>query len=273
MKPKVLLIAGFPNSGTTVAAIILGQHPAAFATGELTDFPEMRQFADHNICSCGRKVVECDFWLGVRDAYAHGPRGDARLAELIASHAGASLVIDVAHRIDRVEDLVANDALDLKVIHIARQRTAVLNSRLRRLYRRGIVGTFRPSRVTKVFKLGRRHEAFLRQMDQIMGRLGQRGLEVDYDQLCQDPRTWMARIGSFVDLDYSVTTERIVSGLPLARTTHLLRGGWLRRADTIVIKHDAAYLNELSPVDRWLYTVGAGAARLGIRSRLASHAR
>lgn len=273
MKPKVLLIAGFPNSGTTVAAIILGQHPDAFATGELTDFPEKRQFADHNICSCGRKVAECNFWLGVRDAYASGPRGNARLADLIAEHAGASLVIDVAHRIDRVEALVANEDLDLKVIHMARHRTAVLNSRLRRLYKRGIVGAFRPSRVTKVFKLGRRHEAFLRQMDQLMARLGERGLEVDYDQLCLDPRTWMGRIGSFVDLDYSATTERIVKGLPLERTTHLIRGGWLRRAETIVIKHDAAYLSELSPVDRWLYTAGAGAARLGIGSRPANHAR
>ena len=55
MSAKLLLIAGFPNSGTTITAMILGQHPQTFATGELTDFPEKRQFADHNTCSCGRK--------------------------------------------------------------------------------------------------------------------------------------------------------------------------------------------------------------------------
>ncbi len=265
MKGRLLLVAGFPNSGTTITAMILGQHPAAFATGELTAFPEKRQFADYNMCSCGAKVGECPFWCAVRDAYLAGPRDDARLVDIIAAQSGRPLVIDVAHRVDRVEELVGNPALDLKVIHMVRQRVAVLNSRLRRLYGRNLIAAWRPSRVTKVVKLGRRHEAYLQQMARIMDTLGDRGLEVDYDQLCLDPQTWLGRIGNFLDLDFSDTAGRMVAGEALPRVPHLMRGnGRLRTAESIVVRRDAAFHTELSALDRWLYRAGAGMVRSGI---------
>ena len=84
-KAKALLIAGFPNTGTTITAMIIGQHPAAFATGELAQLPEKRHFADLNICSCGGKVKDCAFWLDIRDRYLAGPRDDRRLYDLIAT--------------------------------------------------------------------------------------------------------------------------------------------------------------------------------------------
>ncbi len=265
MSAKAVLLAGFPNSGTTITAMILGQHPATFATGELADFPEKRHFADYNICSCGGKVSECDFWLDIGHAYAEGPRDDARLVELIAAHAGRPIVVDVAHRIDRVTELVANPALDLRIIHMVRNRAAVLNSRLRRLYGREIISAYRPARVTKVVKLGRRHQAFLAKMASHMETVGERGIEVDYDQLCVDPRTWLSRIGSFLDLDYSATADRMIAGQPLNRVPHLLRGnGKLRTASSIVVERDAEFQTELSMIDRCLYQAGAGLVRLGL---------
>jgi len=265
MTARALLVAGFPNSGTTITAMILGQHPAAFATGELTEFPDKRQFADYNVCSCGQAMAACSFWCGVRDAYLDGPRDDARLVEIIAAHAGRPLVVDVAHRIDRAEQLIANPNLDLRVIHMVRTRVAVLNSRLRRLYGRKLIGAYRPSRVTKVFKLGRRHEAYLRQMAGIMERLGERGLEVDYDQLCLDPETWLGRIGDFLALDFSDTAARLVAGEALPRVPHLMRGnGRLRTAEAIVVRRDAAFQSELTAVDSLLYRAGAGVVRAGL---------
>ena len=102
-KAKVLLIAGFPNTGTTITAMILGQHPAVFAAGELAHFPDKRHFADHNICSCGGKVTDCAFWLDIRERYSAKPKDDARLYDLIANASGRDWVIDVAHDMDRVE--------------------------------------------------------------------------------------------------------------------------------------------------------------------------
>lgn len=274
MSATAVLVAGFPNTGTTITAMILGQHPSVFATGELAQFPDKRHFADHNICSCGQRVVDCTFWLGVRERYLEGPRSDARLYGLIAAAAGRELVVDVAHDTDRVAALVDGDSLDLRVVHMVRQRQAVVNSRLRRLYGRGIIDPYRSSRVQKIFKVGRRHQQFLDRMERIRKRAGERWLEVDYDRLCLDPEAGLARLGTLLGLDYSAVAARIAAGLPLERVPHLIRGnGRLRQADTIVVKRDAEFVTELSLLDRWLYAAGAGVAQIAGRSRLTSDGR
>ena len=33
--PRALLVAGFPNTGTTITAMVIGQHPDVFAAGDL----------------------------------------------------------------------------------------------------------------------------------------------------------------------------------------------------------------------------------------------
>jgi len=264
-KAKALLIAGFPNTGTTITAMILGQHPAAFAAGELAQFPEKRHFADHNICSCGGKVKDCAFWLDIRERYLAGQMDDARLYDLIATQSGRDWVIDVAHDMNRVEALAGNPGLDLKVIHMVRQREAVLNSRLRRLYGRGIVSAFRPKRVQKVLKVGRRHQQFLGRMAKVRDRLGEAFLEVNYDALCTDPRTWLSRIGGFLQLDLDAVANVLEANEALAAVPHLLRGnGRLRRLESVVVRRDAGFEDELSLVDRWLYEAGARVARLGV---------
>lgn len=264
-KANALLIAGFPNTGTTITAMILGQHPTAFAAGELAQFPDKRHFADHNICSCGGKVKDCAFWLDIRERYLAGPKDDARLYDLIATESAREWVIDVAHDIERVEALAGDPRLDLKIIHMVRQREAVLNSRLRRLYGRGIVSAFRPKRVQKILKVGRRHQQFLGRMAKIRGRLGAGWLEVDYDALCTDPRAWLARIGGFLELDLDRVANGLEASEPLAPVPHLLRGnGRLRRLESVVVRRDAGYEDELSAVDHWLYEAGARTAWLGV---------
>ncbi len=273
-KARGVVVAGFPNTGTTITAMILGQHPSAFATGELAQFPDKRHFVDRNPCSCGRRVVDCAFWLGVRERYLEGPRGDAGLYALIAAAAGRDVVVDVAHDTDRVAALVDADGLDLRVVHMVRKRQAVVNSRLRRLYGRGIIDPYRPSRVQKIFKVGRRHQQFLDRMEQIRERAGGRWLEVDYDRLCLDPKAGLAALGRFLGLDYSSVAARMAAGLPLERVPHLIRGnGRLRRAETIVVRRDAEFVSELSPIDRWLYAAGAGVAQLASRSRSTGNGR
>jgi hypothetical protein len=273
-KARGVVVAGFPNTGTTITAMILGQHPNAFATGELAQFPDKRHFTERNPCSCGQRVIDCAFWLGVRERYLEGPRSDARLYDLIAAAADREIVIDVAHDTGRVAALVDAADLDLRVVHMVRKRQAVLNSRLRRLYGRGIIDTYRPSRVQKIFKVGRRHQQFLSRMERIRESVGERWLEVDYDRLCLDPESGLARLGTFLGLDYGAVAARMAAGQPLERAPHLIRGnGRLRRTDTIVVTRDAEFVTELSPVDRWLYAAGAGVAQFVIRSGLTSDGR
>ena len=263
--PKATLIAGFPNSGTTITSMILGQHPAAFVAGELADFPNKRHFIDYNTCSCGQKTAECGFWVTVRDRYLEGPPDDARLYRLIAEQAGSQTVIDVAHDAERVEQLLANPGVDLQLIHVVRHRHAVLNSRARRLYRRGIISAYGSARVQKIVKRGRRHQQFLARMARATGRLGERSLEVDYDQLCREPGKWLTLIGDFMNLDYSAIASELTDGQPLRRAPHLIRGnGQLRSTETVVLRGRDEFRHELSTVDQWLYEAGVRLARLGV---------
>ncbi len=61
---RVLFIAGWGRSGTTVLGNILGQIPGLTAVGELQYFWE-RNVAGGYLCGCGKSVFECPFWTDV----------------------------------------------------------------------------------------------------------------------------------------------------------------------------------------------------------------
>ena len=67
--PRVLLIAGAAHGGTTIAGLLLGQHPQVFLTGKLRDFPHGTLFEGGNHCSCGETAADCPFWRQVRGEF------------------------------------------------------------------------------------------------------------------------------------------------------------------------------------------------------------
>ena len=84
--PKVVYIAGWGRSGSTLLDQILGQAEGWFSCGELN-------FAWHNFsCGCGAAVHECDFWGPVlgRVTGRDPARSPDRLIDLRRAHLGAS---------------------------------------------------------------------------------------------------------------------------------------------------------------------------------------
>ncbi|MGD1871907.1 MAG: sulfotransferase [Mastigocoleus sp.] len=63
-KVKVLYIAGFERSGSTVIHRVLGQINEFIALGELAFIWQM-DLLDGRKCSCGESVSNCDFWKPV----------------------------------------------------------------------------------------------------------------------------------------------------------------------------------------------------------------
>jgi hypothetical protein len=83
---KVLYIAGWGRSGSTLLDQTLGQTEGWFSCGELN-------FAWHNFsCGCGARVHECEFWAPVlqRTAGVDPRRRPERLVALQREHLGAS---------------------------------------------------------------------------------------------------------------------------------------------------------------------------------------
>jgi hypothetical protein len=84
--PKVVYIAGWGRSGSTLLDQILGQADGWFSCGELN-------FAWHNFsCGCGAAVHQCDFWGPVlgRVTARDPARSPERLIDLQRTHLGAS---------------------------------------------------------------------------------------------------------------------------------------------------------------------------------------
>lgn len=80
---RVLYIAGFGRSGSTLLERILGQVPDFVPVGELKYIWE-RGFQNDELCSCGQPFADCPFWAQVFDhSFASSNRSAlARLAEV-----------------------------------------------------------------------------------------------------------------------------------------------------------------------------------------------
>lgn len=84
MTLRVVYIAGWMRSGSTLLAELVGSLPGALAVGELSGVWDA---ARHNkLCSCGRQVTACEVWApaigAVHDEHGIGVNDYERLHEL-----------------------------------------------------------------------------------------------------------------------------------------------------------------------------------------------
>jgi len=63
---KILYIAGYGRSGSTVLDVILGNHPEIASVGEITYLLEEWRGPDRR-CACGQPYQKCDFWGALGD--------------------------------------------------------------------------------------------------------------------------------------------------------------------------------------------------------------
>ena len=88
MPVKVLYIAGFGRSGSTILANTLGQVEGFFSGGEL-NFIWKHALIENRLCGCGKPSGECEFWGPVFDG-EFGGQSEALAREMMRlQHAGA----------------------------------------------------------------------------------------------------------------------------------------------------------------------------------------
>jgi hypothetical protein len=85
--PKVLYIAGWQRSGTTILDRVLGQLEGFVSTGELRRLWEA-SLSEGYLCGCGAPLPECEFWRAAQEAggLEASPREGRRLVELQRRH-------------------------------------------------------------------------------------------------------------------------------------------------------------------------------------------
>jgi hypothetical protein len=180
-KTKVLYIAGYGRSGSTLLERLLGQQPDCIAVGELTHIWQ-RSFLENQLCSCGKRFDECPFWRGVIDVgFGGGAHLDAKhiqnlkesvdryrfipnmhfvdhfpdyrkrwqelssimvdLYSAIQSVSGAQCVVDSSKDPPYLFFLSTIEQIDLHVIHLIRDPRAVAHSWTRKKIRPEVIRT------------------------------------------------------------------------------------------------------------------------------------
>lgn len=81
MENKIIYIAGYGRSGSTLLARILGSHENIFTVGELINFLNLLNI-DDSICSCGIEIQSCSFWSGIIQKFKNN---HANISDLAAS--------------------------------------------------------------------------------------------------------------------------------------------------------------------------------------------
>ena len=66
MSNKLIYITGKGHSGSTILDLLLGNHPQISSGGE---FRGLWKPNHQKKCSCGRQILECDYWERIRKAY------------------------------------------------------------------------------------------------------------------------------------------------------------------------------------------------------------
>jgi hypothetical protein len=258
-KPKVALIAGAAHGGTTIPNLMLGQHPAVFATGKLRDFPHGDIFSEDNVCSCGEAAAACPFWSEVRKRFARYEHETDQvkipaLFRLISELSGRQFIGDVTHNTGYAELLLGIRDIDLYLIHVVREGRGVVYSGLRRDYRAGLLEHYGYSHLRKVAKLSRRWSEQIAQLSRLERQLGPKAVRLQYEELCSDPRAALRPLGACLGLDFDAIGEALGSGQPFQRMPHLLRGNIkLRTSDRIVLRQDRTYLTDMRRLDRGIF--------------------
>jgi hypothetical protein len=118
---KVVYIAGFPRSGSTLLERLLGAEADVFCAGELRRIWE-RGFIANELCSCGEPFASCPFWDEVVEVAFGGPEG-------VDAEAIAAVITSLDTRGNRWEE-IARRTLTRRI-----SRPTLLGEVLPQLYR------------------------------------------------------------------------------------------------------------------------------------------
>ena len=159
---RIIYIAGYGHSGTTILDIALGQHTAVVGAGEITELTR-HVWQGNEYCACGAPIQACAFWNpalkkwfeGSEDTFlpeyfklqqkfeglfglakiicgiGHGKDLDlyllhtARLFETIRAYSNKQIIVDSSKLPGRAMALAFASGIDLRVIHVVRDGRGV----------------------------------------------------------------------------------------------------------------------------------------------------
>lgn len=287
-KLKIVYIAGYGRSGTTLLSIALGEHPAICSAGELHELTRSA-WSQNNFCSCGARMRDCSFWgsvmrrwLGsapdaVLDAYQRvqspiensfmpsflktGPQSKVfaerthALFDEIAAASGNTVIVDSSKLPGRAGALARDRDLDLYVIHLVRDGRGVAWS-LRKAYQRDAkAGVQRELKPKPTVRTSLRWSLVNLAAERLAGAVGKdRYLRVRYEDFAADPAAVLGRIGAMIGVDLGAVGANLKDGAGM-NPRHQLAGSRLRMNSSIKVAIDEGWRSQMPTMSRRLFTL------------------
>jgi hypothetical protein len=289
-KIKVVYIAGYGRSGTTLMSIALGQHPEIFGAGEIHELTR-HAWSENTFCSCARPLQECDFWSaavqrwramgqpsGLQDyvklqkRFEHllmaqmsrlGAGAGAKfesfagateaLFRIIAATSGKGVVADSSKLPGRAWALAQMKMLDLYVVHMVRDGRGVAWS-LMKSYKRDVnAGLQRDIKPKSTLRTCLRWSLVNLAAEDLRRVVGpEKYLRVRYEDFAKNPAAVMDRIGAMIGVDLQGVGADLAGGRVL-NPNHQLAGNRLRLNASIKMDIDETWRSQMPEAKQRLF--------------------
>jgi len=294
MSRKIIYIAGYSRSGSTILDILLGSHPGIFGTGELVYlFGDWVNSARK--CTCGKQYEQCDFWKdfklpgeisfenaidiirkvegrkqveilekgkisnGDTEAYALVQNA---LYNYIFDTSKSNIIVDSSKSsrdmAGRFYALHQYTGFDVYVIHLVKNGLSIVESYVTKGRNWAMEGYGKNDRF-----LAARSSAGWLLANKIAMKLGAkmpegRYMRMRYEDLAIDPQKKLQEIGEFVNIDLSELSNQIAAGTAFS-VQHNVGGNRLRLENEIKFKISKGLKKiDLSSKDRLVFNLIAG---------------
>lgn len=286
---KVIYIAGYGRSGTTLLDIALGQQPGVFATGELTALAR-HVWKEREFCACRRQADECDFWSPVVSAWQADRQPDAieqygknlarsewlidlrrllwrfgaskqgaaysdatqGLLGEIAEASGSSLIVDSSKLPGRAAALMSLKNIEVYLVHMVRDGRGVGWSMMKPYQRSVEAGIQKELKPKPLWYTAARWVSVNLGAEILRLRLPRnRSIRVRYEDFVANPEDVVKSIMSLVGHSYVVPDH----GAELMKPQHQIAGSRHRMQEEIRIKKDIGWTRQMPRAMRRLFSV------------------
>lgn len=277
---KVIYIAGYGRSGTTLLDIALGERPGVMGAGEVATLAR-HVWENDEYCACGTSVRTCPLWADIIADWRHGEheamlaeyrrgqqrtesivapgrwverlggrdhaRRTAKLLRAIAARSGRPIIVDSSKLPGRGFALAALRGVDLHVVHVVRDGRAVAWSMMKphaRQIERGVQRELRPK---PLLYTALRWTVVNLATELLCRQVGSaRSLRIRYEDFVADPDAALDRIVALVGEPGASTASN--RGARTLSPQHQVAGSRHRMLPTITIRRDDGWRSEMPPL-------------------------
>jgi hypothetical protein len=278
---RVVYIAGYGHSGSTLLNIQLGQSPRMAGAGELFRLASAA-WPGKEFCSCGETLPRCPVWSEVVRRWSAGVGGEplsayrrlqaecerwlmparhsspwqdyvrhtVALFAAIRDVTGRPVVVDSSKVPNRARALARVPGIDLRLIHLVRDGRGVAWSMRRRLARdpqAGIQAAKHERSVARTGLLWMATNLAVEHAERGMG--AERRVRLAYEELVGDPDAALARLSATLGIDLTPVAASLAAGEALA-CGHVMAGNRLRMDGAVQLRPDLDWQRQLPPSQR-----------------------